>query len=184
MKRKKVALVLAAIFVVVAVFAYMANLPKEKTEVDVETHVYVFLLEEGFTPVQASGILANIKLESNFDSTATSIDGLGFGMLQWTGIRRENLEQFAEEIGTPVDEVDTQLMFLAEEINPESEYCAILGEYSFQGYQWTDFLEATNPRDAAKAFSMVYARPSPSMSRLELLGESAVQFLGLYNLVN
>lgn len=181
MKRKLV-LVLAAIFVVVAVFAYMANLPQEKVEVSVRTHTYGFLIDEGFTPVQASGILANIKLESNFNPTATSIDGLGFGMLQWTGIRRERLEQFAEEIGKPVDEVDTQLMFLVEEINPDSEYYTFFGENSYQGYQWTDFLDVTNPRDAAKAFSMVCARPS--MSRLELLGDIAVDFWELYNSLN
>ena len=158
MKRKLViiALALAVILVAGLGFASFANRQNEGT--DVETQTYNFLIEKGFNPIQASGVLASIKQNSNFDCTVTSYHtGRCYGLFQWTGPRLENLVEFALENDKMVCEHETQILFVLEELNPESEY--YIGDFPYKGFEWNQFWEAQTPSQAAKAFNMVYSRP-------------------------
>lgn len=174
--KRKIALVLTALLVLVLIFGYMAKQPVE--DADVHAQTYQFLTEKGFSPVQASGIMAAIKMNSNFDPTATAPNDFGYGLLQWVGHRRDRLEKFADEIGKPIDDSETQLLFLMEEIDSESEYYIYLSSYA--GYEWTDFLETTTPREAAECFYMVYSMPMPYNVNLDLVGEWAEEFYEQY----
>lgn len=145
--KRKIALILAAVFVVTLGFAYKASRSAEADDVYAQT--YQFLTENGFTPVQACAIMATIKLNSNFDPTATAPDDMGYGLFQWVDFRLERLEKFADEIGKPIDSTETQLLFMMEELN-------IYWINSDKSYAWTDFVEAETPSEAAKIFYQAY----------------------------
>lgn len=93
----------------------------------VQRKVYDFLYNElGLTDKQAWAVMANIDHESagwqvdaeeNPDSTET-----GIGLMQWSGQRRHNLEQFAADRHTSWKDLQTQLEFMKLEYNgSESE---------------------------------------------------------------
>lgn len=128
-------------------------------EVDdtIETKTYKFLLENGFSPIQASAILAEIKAESNFNCQAVSVNNMGYGLMQWGHYRKQYLQEFADKIDKPVDEFETQLLFMLEELNPESEYYEL--KYSYEGYKEEQFWNAQTIEEAVKSFCMLYAKP-------------------------
>lgn len=93
----------------------------------VQRKVYDFLYNElHLTDKQAWAVMANIDHESsgwqidaeeNPDSTET-----GIGLMQWSGQRRHNLEQFAADRHTSWKDLQTQLEFMKLEYNgSESE---------------------------------------------------------------
>ena len=190
MKKRNVALlVVIALAVLLIASAYVANRFMKEDNAQTQTYqfadeeklqdeTYRFLTENGFSHIQASAIMAEIKVQSNFDSTATEINGLGYGLLQWVGVRKENLEKFADSQGKSSEDYEIQLRFLLEEVNPESEYYANL-DISYHGYEWTDFLQATDTREAVETFCMLYERPC--MPNLEIRGKLAEIYSKFYS---
>lgn len=176
MKRKHIiAMALAIVLLAGLGFAWQVNWPNE--EADIQTQIYNFLLEKGFNPIQASGILATAKQSSNMNCTAVSIpDGECYGLFQWTYVRLENLKQFAEVNDKFVENLDTQLLFLLEELNSESEY--YIGECQYNGCEWSEFWNAQTPAQAAMTFNMLYNRPTISSNRV---GDWAEEIYKKYN---
>ncbi|WP_280400544.1 phage tail tip lysozyme [Nocardia carnea] len=86
----------------------------EKAQVE---EMYQYLLEKGFTPAQAAGILGNLQVESGFDTGAYNPGEGAIGLAQWLGGRRENLEAFAASKGKPVTDWRTQIDFMVHELN-------------------------------------------------------------------
>lgn len=81
-------------------------------------YVYKKLIDEGFTPEQAAGIVGNLVWESNLDTTIRSSDGYNsVGIAQWTGDREDALYAFARERGEDLYSLDTQIAFLIYELN-------------------------------------------------------------------
>ncbi len=72
----------------------------------------------------------------------------GFGLMQWTGPRRKQLEAFAAERGAPVSDLDTQLDFLMTELQ---------GSESAAGRA---IFSARNAPDAAVAIVDKFLRPA------------------------
>ena len=174
MKSKHTLIVMALAIALLAglIFAWLSSQPNEET--DVQTHIYNFLLEKGFDSIQASGILASAKQNSNLDWTANSVpDGECYGLFQWTYIRLENLEHFANSNNMTVEELDTQLLFLIEEVDSESEY--YIGEIQYKGYELEEFWEAQTPSQAAMIFNMAYTRPANNSNRVCDLAEEIYQ---------
>lgn len=163
--KRKIALILAAVLVMVLGLAYMASRSAEAEEVYAQT--YQFLTEEGFTPVQASGIMATIKINSNFDPTATAPNDLGYGLFQWVDFRLENLEKFAKDIGKPINSTETQLLFMMEELD------TYWGE-EHNAWGMNNFLAAETPREAAQIFYQEYTRPG--YGSMEMVGILAEEF--------
>lgn len=177
MKRKLALITLAlAIALVVGLgLASLVNLPNQGG--DEQAQIYNFLLEKGFNPIQASGILAAAKQNSNMNCTAISIpDGECYGLFQWTYVRLENLKQFAKENDKKVEDLDTQLLFMMEELNSGSEY--YMGDFQYKGYEWDEFWEAQTPNEAGMAFNMVYTRPAINSNRV---GDWAEKIYQQYN---
>lgn len=73
---------------------------------------------ETLTAEQAAGVMGNLRQESgaNFDPGAEQKGGGGgFGIAQWTGGRRGQLEEAARKKGVPVNDLAFQLRYLYEE---------------------------------------------------------------------
>ncbi|WP_421696942.1 phage tail tip lysozyme [Ancylobacter sp.] len=110
------------------------------------------LVEMGWSPVAAAGIVGNLRQESGLNPTASHDNGTGYGIAGWRDPqpgqgRWTNLRNFAQEQGAPVDSLDTQLKFLDYELRgPEKSVGARLKA-------------ATDPRRAAATF-IDYERPA------------------------
>jgi hypothetical protein len=71
----------------------------------------------GLTPEQASGVVGNLMRESGLQSDIEERGGGGgYGLAQWTGSRRRDLEQFAAQRGKSPGDFDTQYQFLLHEL--------------------------------------------------------------------
>ncbi|TAZ82894.1 hypothetical protein ELH72_06320 [Rhizobium ruizarguesonis] len=90
-----------------------------------QDQVVAGLTKRGVPEHTAKGVAMNFADESGFDTglqerKPTSGRG-GFGLAQWTGTRRVNLDNFAAERGTAIDDPDTQLdFFMHENAVPEA----------------------------------------------------------------
>src|SRR5690606_28579908 len=76
---------------------------------DAAEQAFNYFIDKGLTPEQAAGIVGNLQSESGVQPGRNQ-DGGGpaFGIAQWEGGRRTNLERFAAARGKPVDDLATQ----------------------------------------------------------------------------
>lgn len=138
-----------------------------------EQEIYVGLRQRGLSDNAAKGIIANMIVESRLDPGINEISPTvqgsrgGYGLLQWTGDRRNSLEAEATRRNVPVNDLNFQLDYLMLELQTteRSSYNALKG--------------ASDPVDAARIFSEKNLRPGiPNMPKR--LGEakrlSNVQF--------
>ena len=132
----------------------------EQEEVNPEQEAYEYLLQNGdLSPEQSIGIVANIRQQSNFD-TSVHDDGTfhSTGLLCWTMTREEQLSEFAEEKGEEVTNFYLQLDFILEELKDSSEY-ANFQLVNYHGYTVEDWNKVQSPEEAALAFAYLYVRP-------------------------
>ena len=108
------------------------------------------LIARGVPSHVADGIIVNMNDESGMNPAINernpTVPGSrgGFGLAQWTGPRRKQLEAFAAQRGKPASDVDTQMDFLVWEMNnTESEAGAKIlnAETASEAAQATDDFE-------------------------------------------
>ena len=86
----------------------------------IESTVWFFLLENGFSKESIAGIMGNIYAESGFkldtvEQTATN-PGEGIGLIQWSFDRKQQFLTMAESRGKPWTDLELQLEFLMYEL--------------------------------------------------------------------
>ena len=113
------------------------------------------LLDRGLPAHIADAFVMNGDDESGLDPGINEIQPLvpgsrgGFGLWQWTGPRRVAYEQFAQQRGAPLGDVDAQLDFLMTELQgPESRAARSI-------------LSAPDASSAAVAIARDFLRPAP-----------------------
>jgi hypothetical protein len=71
-----------------------------------------YFIARGLTPIAAAGAIGNIKAESNFSAAVEEASGGGgIGIIQWTGDRRDKLEEAAVTAGVSLTDNDSALLF-------------------------------------------------------------------------
>ncbi|MBI2812436.1 MAG: hypothetical protein HYX67_16645 [Candidatus Melainabacteria bacterium] len=109
-----------------------------------------YFVEKGLTPQQAAGITGNLQRESLLNPGITEGGGGGgYGLAQWTGERRQELETFAATAGQPASDLKVQLDFLWKEMN-STETGAL------QAFKADPNMSAA---EAAKVFCEKFERP-------------------------
>lgn len=115
------------------------------------------LIRRGVPRNAAVGMAGNIAVESGYDPGINEIAPLvegsrgGFGLIQWTGPRRKQLEAFA---GDKVADLDTQLDFLVHELGTTEKRAA------------EAIYAAQSPTEAARLVSERFLRPGiPHLER-------------------
>lgn len=89
---------------------------------DNESKVWNFFKSKGLNDYAIAGIMGNMKQESGFDPTASESgqggrDGSGgYGLIQWTGGRRQKLFDAATAQGKDVNDIEFQLNYLWDEV--------------------------------------------------------------------
>ena len=116
------------------------------------TAIVAGLVQRGVPEHVARGVVMNFQDESGLNTGiqehAPRAGRGGFGLAQWTGPRRTMLENYAAEVGKPVDDLDTQLdFFMLENRGPEAA-------------AWSQVVAAPTAQDAAVAFVNKWERPA------------------------
>lgn len=95
---------------------------------EVATTCYKYLMEEmGLNDCAACAVLGNIQQESQFNLIAENSSSSAFGLCQWLGSRRDNLERWCRQNGYEVLSVAGQLGYFNYELhNDESASLSVL----------------------------------------------------------
>lgn len=114
-------------------------------------YAYNYLIKQGVPPIQASGIVGNLKAESNFDTTVkgTADDKGSVGLAQWHSGRKKGLYSFAKQQGRDWGSMETQLDYIVHELNQPAFKTARNKLFSAQ-----------TPEEATLAFMNHYERPA------------------------
>lgn len=160
--KKRISIIVTIVFVfIVAVGCFVSS--KETSSKDDTSKkaklVYNYLLEKGdLSPEQAAGITAVIKQQSNFSTKVhDSGDIPTTGLLCWSFARQEQLAEFASKRGKDKTDIFTQLDFILEEIDVNSEYYQLTW---CKRYTLDDWNSAPSPEQAALSFTCIYVRPA------------------------
>ena len=112
------------------------------------------LIERGLPEYIADGFVMNFQDESGLDPGINEISPTvpgsrgGFGLAQWTGPRRRQLEAFAQSRGAPPSDINTQLDFLVSELGGSESRAA------------QSILSTKNSGQAATAIVNDFLRPA------------------------
>ena len=125
-----------------------------------------FLMREGLTLAQASGVIGNLMAESGLNpaiiqgggtapDTYVPVSGVGFGLAQWTSSDRQaGLSAFAQQMGAPITDLGVQMNYLWKELS--TNYASTLSS-----------LKATNdPVQAAVVFHKGYEGSADSYAQV------------------
>lgn len=118
------------------------------------------MMSRGLPRVHALAFAGNGKVESRLDPSINEISPTvpgsrgGFGLMQWTGPRRRQLEAYAASQKRDVADAEVQMDFLAWELQNTEKAAG------------SAILSATNVRDAARLVSERFLRPGiPHLDR-------------------
>ncbi len=91
--------------------------PKARAASANELYIYNFLINEmKLNTAGACGVIANIKVESNFDPTLSGDGGRSFGICQWHYNRYAALVSFCQNNGLDYTSLEGQLRYLQYEL--------------------------------------------------------------------
>jgi hypothetical protein len=129
------------------------------------------LVQRGIPLHVAQGMVANMMVESRLDPGINEIAPVvpgsrgGYGLNQWTGPRRRQFEDFAQERGVPFDDLNTQLDFTLWELQ------------NTERGAWNALQGADDPVEAARIYSEQFLRPG--IPHLDRRMDYARQFAGM-----
>ena len=87
-----------------------------------ENIVWDYLLDAGYSKVQAAGIIGNMWQESGVNPSRHESNGIGFGLVQWSFGRRQQLESYASNKGKSASDIYVQLEFLVKELREVNNF--------------------------------------------------------------
>lgn len=115
-----------------------------------ENIVWDYLLDAGYSKVQAAGIIGNMWQESGVNPSRHESNGIGFGLVQWSFGRRQQLESYASSKGKSASDIYVQLEFLVKELREGKQ---LSGTYAEQ------FANPYSVDQATEAFCWGFERP-------------------------
>lgn len=115
-----------------------------------ENIVWDYLLDAGYSEVQAAGIIGNMWQESGVNPSRHESNGIGFGLVQWSFGRRQQLESYASSKGKSASDIYVQLEFLVKELKEGKQF---YGTYAEQ------FANPYSVDQATEAFCWGFERP-------------------------
>lgn len=122
-----------------------------------ENIVWDYLIEQGYSAIQVAGIIGNMYQESGVNPAREETNGIGYGLVQWSFGRRQQLEAFVESKGKPVSDIYVQLEFLVKELKSGKQ---LYGTYADQ------FNNPYSVDDATEAFCWGFERPNKNYANM------------------
>ena len=115
---------------------------------DNETIIYQYLRNDlQLNEAGASGVLSNLFFESSFNPNASSPGGSYYGIVQWGGGRKTNLENYAASLGVDRSDLKVQLDFMKQELN-----------MAYYRSVYNDLLSVDNTADGAAQAADIFKR--------------------------
>lgn len=132
-----------------------------------EYKVWNGLRNAGYSEIATAGAMGNIYGESGFNPKSIEAgSGAGFGLIQWTGVRRTKIEKYAKDHKKDVNSVDLQVEYLLLELDPNSGTCAWAGNfgslYGVGPYTRNDWVNAKKVDEATRVYCVGFERPAVS----------------------
>lgn len=145
---------------------------EEFEESDTLQAIFQGLLNGGMNAVQAAAVMGNMQAESGFRSDAQESGGDGYGLVQWSFGRRDNLEAYASQKGVSVSDLNLQIEFLLKEY--EETYKGYLEGTAFADTNNTDLAQATED------WMNKFERPNAAYAHLDRRVAAAERVYGFY----
>ena len=115
---------------------------------DNETIIYQYLRNDlQLNEAGASGVLSNLFFESSFNPNASSPGGSYYGIVQWGGGRKTNLENYVASLGVDRSDLKAQLDFMKQELN-----------MAYYRSVYNDLLSVDNTADGAAQAADIFKR--------------------------
>lgn len=114
---------------------------------DNKAYAYQYLIQRGYSPQAAAGIIGNLAVESDLNAGAIGDNGAARGIAQWHPDRYSGLMSYAKQNNGSVNDLGTQLGYLDYEL--KNKY----------GDTFKKVMSANSPGEAAGAFALGYERP-------------------------
>lgn len=137
----------------------------------------------GYSPIATAAAMGNIQAESGFNPNIIEAGGGGgFGLCQWTGGRRTQLENFAKSKGKSPGDIDVQLEFLLVEIANRVSSNSLSLTYEGKKWRMSTWRDSQNLSDATTAFMACFEVPnqSPSINHISRRRQYAQGFYAKY----
>lgn len=132
-------------------------------QIDLQTRFWNFCKTKGMNEKAISGVMGNISQECAWDLTLIEVGGGGgFGLIQWTGERRTQLEAY----GT--DETH-QFNFFWSELTQENTSVTGASKQWFdvKGFVYSNFMGGSySNSESASAFCWCYERPNVQLANI------------------
>lgn len=122
-----------------------------------ENIVWDYLIEQGYSAIQVAGIIGNMYQESGVNPAREETNGIGYGLVQWSFGRRQQLEAFAESKGKSASDIYVQLEFLVKELKEGKQF---YGTYAEQ------FANPYSVDQATEAFCWGFERPHKNYANM------------------
>lgn len=128
----------------------------------------VFFTDQGWTPAQAAGIVANLVAESDLQPSATGDAGNAYGIAQWHAGRQQAFQDFT---GRPIQGTtfQDQMQFVQHELTTGAEHAA-----------GNRLRNTTSANDAGSVVSQYYERPADRQGEAARRGARAENILQSY----
>lgn len=133
----------------------------------VQYKVWNALRAAGYNEIAVAAAMGNIQHESGFRVDAIEKgSGAGFGLIQWTGGRRTQIENYAAQKGVSASDLGLQLEFLLKELAQGSgQWTKADPRYGLGELSRNDWANGTDLSKATKAFMCCFERPSYDRSK-------------------
>jgi len=143
---------------------------------DNKQYIYNALIENGFTPEAAAGVLGNILHETgNFkyiEELAPNVNNQrGLGLLQWSGSRATDFKKWLKSNDKSIDSVEDNVEYLLYEMgNTEKRHWG-------RGYSLDKLKNTKDAKKASDLFMNGYLRPSKKYSHQDVRIANSLQAL-------
>lgn len=138
-----------------------------------EKIVAQFLLDKGLDPLHVAAIMGNIEAESSFNPALIEAgNGIGFGLCQWSFVRRTQLEKYVISKGKSSSDIYIQLDFLWAELTGIGDAV----NYTSIQYDHAGFLKVDNLENAVYYFGRNFERPLESAAHWDRRIASAQRY--------
>ena len=140
------------------------------TPEEVQQHFYNFCTSKGMAKNAIFGVMGNISNECDWDYEQQEVGGGGYGLIQWTGERRTQLEAYGITL-------ECQEEFFYSELTGSGEHGAKNQWIDSHGYNYSSFMNGNySPSESALAFMYCFERPNLSVADIEKRKNEATRF--------
>ncbi len=159
----------------------------------IQATVWYSLVNAGYSEIATAAVMGNIGGECDWNPDLIEVrTGAGYGLIQWSFGRRNQLEAFAASRGASPSDVSIQVEFLLGELNPnggadgyaDSQLYTSETKYDGIAHRPEEWKNATSIEEATRVFCYCFERPedweasSSMQKRIGYANQAYTQFQG------